>query len=159
MLNSLKKWVQDVAVDFSPPVPPASSTHHYFYSSPPDHEQEQGRKSSGSAIYLSRPISLDSMESSKMNVLPRIPSPLASPGELDLSHLNREEQEHIANVLRRARAAEEQQQLSTFPSLALPSRLSPSASIPSSLSPSSSSSSSSTNSFPCEQARKYDNEM
>ena len=158
MLNSLKKWVQDVAVDFSPPVPPSSSTHHYFYSTTPDHEQEQpARQSSGSAIYLSRPISLDSMENSKMNLVP-IPPPLASPVELDLSHLNREEQEHIANVLRRARATEEQQQqqLSTFPSLALPSRLSPSASIPSSLS---STSSSSTNSFPCEQAEKYDNEL
>lgn len=155
MLNSLKKWVQDVAVDFSPPVPPSSSTHHYFYSTTPDQEQEQAaRNSSGSAIYLSRPISLDSMENSKMNLVP-IPPPLASPVELDLSHLNREEQEHIANVLRRARATEEQQQLSTFPSLALPSRLSPSTSIPSSLS----STSSSTNSFPCEQAEKYDNEM
>lgn len=180
MLNSLKKWVQDVAVDFSPQPPPpthpptsSSSTHHYFYSTIPSNEPQQARKSSAPAVYLSRPISLDSMGSPKTNLpplSPPLPPALPSPVELDLSHLNREEQEHIANVLRRARAAEEHQLLSPFPSLTVPTLLSPSASIPSSLSTSSSSSSTSssssssssstsTTSFPNERQEKYDNEM
>jgi hypothetical protein len=168
MLSSLKKWVQDVTVDLTPPTPSSSSlvssssmtgsTNHYFYSTTPLNEQQESRKSSLSAVYLSRPISLDSVKSSKTNTA-SIPPPLASPVELDLSHLNREEQEHIANVLRRARAVEEQQPI--LPSVNVPSIPSPSASISSSLSSSSSSSSSSTatNSFTSEQLEKYDNEM
>jgi len=166
MLSSLKKWVQDVAVDLTPPTPSSSSlvssssmtgsTNHYFYSTTPLHEQQESRKSSLSAVYLSRPISLDSVKSSKINTT-SIPPPLASPVELDLSHLNREEQEHIANVLRRARAVEEQQPI--LPSVNAPSIPSPSASISSSLSSSSSSSSTATNSFTSEQLEKYDNEM
>jgi len=163
MLSSLKKWVQDVAVDLAPPPPPSSSsfvsspsmsgsTHHYFYSTTPLNEQQESRKSSSSALYLSRPISLDSVRSSRANTI-SIPPPLSSPVELDLSHLNREEQEHIANVLRRARAVEEQQQQSTL----VPSILSPRPSISPSLS--SSSSSTSTSSFTSEQLEKYDNEM
>ncbi|CAF4776782.1 unnamed protein product, partial [Rotaria magnacalcarata] len=57
---------------------------------------------------LARPISMDSVRSTGL-VKPSIPPPSASPAELDLSHLNREEQEHIANVLRRARIVDEQQ--------------------------------------------------
>jgi hypothetical protein len=91
---------------------------------------------------LSRPISMDSVRSSKM-ANSSIPPPLASPVELDLSHLNREEQEHIANVLRRARAVDEQQ--TPAPTVVIPSIQTPPASIVSaSLSPSASSSSSST---------------
>jgi hypothetical protein len=160
MLSSLKKWVQDVAVDLTPPPQSSSisgSTHHYFYTTTPVNEQQESRKSSTSAVYLSRPISLDSVASTKMNRISN-PPPLASPVEVDLSHLNREEQEHIANVLKRARAVEEQQQQSNLPSLTLPSRLSPSTSISSSLS-SSSSSSTSTSSFTSEQLEKNDNEM
>jgi hypothetical protein len=78
--------------------------------------------------------------------------------ELDLSHLNREEQEHIANVLRRARAVDEQQ--SSIPPIVMPSKPSPSASIvTASLSPSASSSSSSstsTSSFNSEKSKRYD---
>jgi len=168
MLSSLKKWVQDVAVDLAPPPPPPSSlssfvstssmpgstTHHYFYSTTPLNERQDSRNSSSSAVYLSRPISLDSVRSSRANTF-SIPPPLASPVELDLSHLNREEQEHIANVLKRARAVEEQQQQSTIPSVTVPPILSPPASISSSLS----SSSTSTSSFTSEQLEKYDNEM
>jgi hypothetical protein len=102
---------------------------------------------------------MDSVRSSLKMGSPLIPPP-ASPGELDLSHLNREEQEHIANVLRRARAVDEQQQQqqSSKPPAVVPSKQSPSASIVSaSLSPSASSSSStSTSSFNSEKPEKYD---
>ena len=161
MLSSLKKWVQDVAVDLTPPTPQSSSipgsTHHYFYSTTPSNEPPESRKSSASAVYLSRPISLDSMTSTKTNRLSN-PPPLISPVEVDLSHLNREEQEHIANVLKRARAVEEQQQQSNLPSVSVPARLSPSTSISSSLT-SSSSSSASTSSFVSEHLEKDNNEM
>jgi hypothetical protein len=159
MLSSLKKWVQDVTVDLntSPPRPSPSSssffsTNHYFYSTTPLNEQQMSRNSSSSAVYVSKPISMESIQSSR----PRagsIPPPSASPVELDLSHLNREEQEHIANVLKRARAVEEQQ--STVLPVTVPSIMSP----PASLSPSISSSSTSTSSFPSDQIEKYDNEM
>jgi hypothetical protein len=104
---------------------------------------------------LSRPISMDSVRSSKM-FNPSIQPPPASPVELDLSHLNREEQEHIANVLRRARAADEQQ--SPAPTVVVPSIQSPQASIVSaSLSPSASSSSStSTSSYYSEKPGIYE---
>ncbi len=160
MLSSLKKWVQDVAVDLTPPPPTSSSfassssipgsTHHYFYSTTPLSEQHGSRQSSSSAVNLSRPISLDSVRSSKTNSV-FIPAPLVSPAELDLSHLNREEQEHIANVLKRARAVEEQQQ-SSLPSVTMPCFPSLPVSISSSLS-----SSTSTSSFTSEQLEKYEN--
>jgi hypothetical protein len=159
MLSSLKKWVQDVAVDLgpSPPRPSPSSssffpTNHYFYSTTPLNEQQISRNSSSSAVYLSKPISMESLQSSKIGT-GSMPPPSASPVELDLSHLNREEQEHIANVLRRARAVEEQQ--STALPVTVPSIMSP----PASLSPSLSSSSTSTSSFKSEQPDAYDNEM
>ncbi len=101
---------------------------------------------------------MDSVRSSKMfSTTSAIPPVLASPVELDLSHLNREEQEHIANVLRRARAVDEQQP--TKSAVAVPFKQSPAASIVSaSLSPSASSSSSSstsTSSFNSERPEKY----
>lgn len=155
MLSSLKKWVQDVAVDLAQPMPSTSSnsisetTNHYFYSSTPINES---RKSSASAVYLSQPISLESFRSSRANTqsnLPVVQSSPPPPVELDLSHLNREEQEHIANVLKRARAVEEQQQQSTLPALNVPSyRLSPTASF-----------SSSSSSLSDEQKEKSSNEM
>jgi len=99
---------------------------------------------------------MDSVRSSKMINI-SIPPPPASPGEVDLSHLNREEQEHIANVLRRARAVDEQQQ-SSMSSVIVSSKQSPPASIVSvSLSPSASlSSSTSTSSYNSENPEKYD---
>ncbi len=101
---------------------------------------------------------MDSVRSSKMvTTTSSIPPLLASPGELDLSHLNREEQEHIANVIRRARAVDEQQP--STPPVVVPFKQSPAASILSaSLSPSaslSSSSSTSTSSFNSERPEKY----
>ncbi|CAF3929524.1 unnamed protein product [Rotaria sp. Silwood2] len=171
MLSSLKKWVQDVAVDLTPPPPRSSpsttsifssssipgSTQHNFYSTKFSHEQQESRDSSSSAVYLSRPISMDSLPSSRTRTM-SIPQPSTSPVELDLSHLNREEQEHIANVLRRARAVEEQQ--SNLLSVTVPSIMSPPTSITSSISTSSSSSSSSSRiSFTSEQLEKNDNEI
>ncbi|CAF4598634.1 unnamed protein product [Rotaria socialis] len=172
MLNSLKKWVQDVAVDLTPPVPPQPSTsspalssslnprptNHYHYSSTPSydlpHFSEHLPKNSSSTMGLSRPISMDSVRSTRL-VKTSIPPPPASPAELDLSHLNREEQEHIANVLRRARAVDEQQ--SSGPLIATPSARSPLASIVSASfsSLTSSSSSTSTSSFNSEKPGKY----
>lgn len=145
MLSSLKKWVQDVTVDLTPsPVPIRStsntsgSTTNYFYS--------EARQSNPSGIYLSRPISLDSVENVRINstITSIPPAAPASPVELDLSHLNREEQEHIANVLRRAKAAEEQTNLVS--PMALPAIVPTTTSISrsSSSSPSSTSSSSSS---------------
>ena len=97
---------------------------------------------------------MDNMRSSKVTnaFVPPLP---ASPAELDLSHLNREEQEHIANVLRRARAVDEQQV--SVPPVVVHTIQSPPASIVSaSLSPSASSSSSkSTSSFSSDRAEKY----
>jgi hypothetical protein len=159
MLSSLKKWVQDVTVDLSPPPPsrpsPSSSilgsTNHYFYSTTPLNERRKTINLSSSQVYLSNPISLDSVRSSRTGTI-TIPPPPASPVELDLSHLNHEEQQHIANVLRRARAVEDHQ--STLPSVAVSSLIS----SPISISPSISSSTS-TSSFTNEQLEKYDNEM
>jgi hypothetical protein len=175
MFSSLKKWVQDKAVDFTPlpslPSQPSPSSpsflstksgsgHDYYYPTTPSYEQKQynerlSTNPSTSTRSLSRPISMDSVHNSKM-VIASIPPILASPGELDLSHLNREEQEHIANVLRRARAVDEQQ--SPIPLVAVHSKQSPPASILStSLSSSTSSSSStSTSSFNSENPEKYD---
>lgn len=88
------------------------------------------------------------------------PPPPASPGELDLSHLNQEEQEHIANVLRRARAADEQQMpispLVISSKQSPPASLSPSTSLASTSSSSSSSSITSTSSFQTEKPEIYD---
>ena len=55
---------------------------------------------------------MDSVRSSRSSKITAssVPPLPASPVELDLSHLNREEQEHIANVLKRARVADEQPQ-------------------------------------------------
>ncbi|UJR21205.1 hypothetical protein I4U23_024302 [Adineta vaga] len=174
MLSSLKKWVQDVTVDLAPPPPPPSShpprpspsttsfissssipeaTHHYFYSTSPFNEQHASRYSTSSVVYISKPVSLDSMQSARNSAL-FIPPPLVSPADIDLSHLNREEQEHIANVLRRARAVEEQQS-PLLPVMTIPSAMSPAASV----SPSLSSSSTSTNSFIPDNLERYDNEM
>ncbi|CAF3809703.1 unnamed protein product [Rotaria magnacalcarata] len=176
MLSSLKKWVQDVAVDLTPPVPPQPSTsspalssslkprsaNHYHYSSTSSNDQphfsEHLQKNPSSTMGLSRPISMDSVRSTGL-VKPSIPPPPASPAELDLSHLNREEQEHIANVLRRARIVDEQQ--SSGPSVVAPSTHSAPASIVSASfssltsSSSSSSSSTSTSSFNSEKPGKY----
>ncbi|CAF0865041.1 unnamed protein product [Rotaria sordida] len=173
MLSSLKKWVQDVAVDLTPPSPSAppqpstsspsllssslksGSAHHYYYSPIPSHNQQHYNERS-SAMGLTRPISMDSVRSSKM-VPTSMPPPPASPVELDLSHLNREEQEHIANVLRRARAVDEQQ--SSVSPVIVSSIQSPPTSIVSaslSSSVSSSVSSSSTNSFNTEKPENYE---
>lgn len=183
MFNSLKKWVQDKAVDFTPPPPPPSQpspssrsfpssfsksgpAQNYYYQPTTlsyEHQQYNEHLSTNPPLSprnLSRPISMDNVPSFKM-VNQFIPPPLASPGELDLSHLNREEQEHIANVLRRARVVDEQQQqhqqLSILP-VVVSSKQSPPASVVSaSLSPSASSSSStSTSSFHSEKQEKYD---
>ncbi|CAF0755721.1 unnamed protein product [Adineta steineri] len=174
MLNSLKRWVQDVAVDLTPPPPPPSSsststspsflsssskqgsTHPYFHSTTFTNDRLSTHSSSSSTMGLSRPISMDSVRNSKMINTSIPPPPLASPAELDLSHLNREEQEHIANVLKRARAVDEQQ--SPVPPVIVHSAQSPPASIVSaSLSPSASSSSStSTSSYNSEQPEKYE---
>ncbi|CAF0908919.1 unnamed protein product [Rotaria sordida] len=171
MLSSLKKWVHDVTVDLTPPPSRSSpsssfsifssssiteSTPNNFNSIKSFHEQRKSRDSSSSAVYLSRPISMDSLQSSRKPPI-LISQPPTSPVELDLSHLNREEQEHIANVLRRARAVEEQQ--SNLLSVTIPSIMSPPASITSSTLTSSSSSSSSTTSFTSEQLEKNDNEI
>ena len=178
MLTSLKKWVQDVAVDLTPPPPPPQpspsapsfltssssksglSHHHYYHSSTPSYEQQQyndrlSTHLSSTPMGLSRPISMDSVRSSKV-VNSSIPPPLASPVDLDLSHLNREEQEHIANVLKRARAVDEQQ--TPAPAVVISSIQTPPASIVSaSLSPSASSSSStSTSSFYSEKPSIYE---
>lgn len=150
MLTSLKKWVQDVAVDLTPPAPPPASAPHYFYGATPSYEQRS------SIVYLSRPISMESVRNSivaNASILPAPPSPV----ELDLSHLNREEQEHIANVLRRAKAVEEQQ--NNYSPIPLPSIIPSPASIPSSSSSSpfsspTSSPSSSTSNFADEQIEK-----
>ena len=158
MLSSLKKWVQDVTVDLAPPPPRSSpsaasfsssssipeSTHHYFYSTAPFNEQPNSRYSTSSVVYISKPVSLDSMHGSKGSPF-FSPPPLVSPAEVDLSHLNREEQEHIANVLRRARAVEEQQ--SSLLPATIPSSMSPAASRSPSLPSSSSSPSSSSTSL------------
>jgi hypothetical protein len=171
-----------VTVDLSPPPqtqpPPSSSsrlspsstsflsspskrgpTPHYYHTATSLYEQPQynerlSTNSLSSTMALSRPTSMDSVRSSKL-VNASIPPPPASPAELDLSHLNREEQEHIANVLRRARAVDEQQ--SSVPPVTINSVQSPPASIVSaSLSPSASSSSStSTSSFNSEKPEKY----
>lgn len=184
MFNSLKKWVQDKAVDFTPPSLPSqpspsspsfytssSSTrsnptaNHYYYhqsTSSFDHPQYNDRLPSNPSTTsrsLSRPISMDSVQSSKtINQSFAPPPALASPGELDLSHLNREEQEHIANVLRRARAADEQQ--TPISPLVISSKQSPPASLSPSTSlastSSSSSSTTSTSSFQTEKPEIYD---
>lgn len=177
MLSSLKRWVQDVADDLTlppPPPPPSSSssssqlspsskrgpTHHYYHSTTSSYEQPRynerlSTNPSSSTMALSRPTSMDSVRSSKI-VNASIPPPPASPAELDLSHLNREEQEHIANVLRRARAVDEQQ--SPVPPVIVHSIQSPPASIVSaSLSPSASTSSStSTSSYNSEKPENYE---
>ncbi|CAF3574727.1 unnamed protein product [Rotaria socialis] len=172
MLSSLKKWVQDVTVDLTPPPQSGSSrssssfsassipgsAHNNIYSTKLFNENPESRGSMSSAVYLSRPMSMESVRSSRTGIM-SIPPPPSSPVELDLSHLNREEQEHIANVLRRARAVEEK------PSNLLPvtvaSIMSPAASITSSISSSSSSSSTTTStaSFASEQLEKNDNEI
>ncbi|CAF1131954.1 unnamed protein product [Adineta steineri] len=161
MLSSLKKWVQDVTVDLAPPPrssPSSSSipesTHHYFYSTTPFNEHHESRYSTSSAVYISKPVSMDSMRSSRASTI-LMPPPVITPAEIDLSHLNREEQEHIANVLRRARAVDEQQSPLLPVTTTVPSTMSPAASI----SPSSSSSSTSTNSFVSDKLEKYDNEI
>ncbi|CAF1320422.1 unnamed protein product [Adineta ricciae] len=177
MFNSLKRWVQDVAVDLNPSLPPltssttatsspssslflpsssrqGTSTQQYSRSLTPSNEHFTINPSSVSTMGLTRPISMDNMRGSKVtNAF--VPPPPASPGELDLSHLNREEQEHIANVLRRARAVDEQQV--SVPPVVVRTIQSPPASIVSaSLSPSASSSSSkSTSSFSSDRAEKY----
>ncbi|CAF0816840.1 unnamed protein product [Rotaria sp. Silwood1] len=178
MLSSLKKWVQDVTVDLAPPSPPSAPpqpstsspsllssslksgpAHHYYYSTTPSNDQQQYNErlstTSSSTMGLSRPISMDSVRSSK-TIPTSVPPPLASPVELDLSHLNREEQEHIANVLRRARAVDEQQ--STVSPVIVSSIQSPPVSIVSApLSPSiSSSPSSTTSSFNTEKPENYE---
>lgn len=101
---------------------------------------------------------MDSVRTSKMvdmaNSIPPLP---ASPVDLDLSHLSREEQEHIANVLKRAQAVDEQPP--PIPSAIIPSKQSPPALATSVLlSPlaSSSSSSSSTSSFNSENPENND---
>ena len=168
MLSSLKKWVQDVTVDLSP-TPPSSSTSLLspfssssspasrptnHYAPPPTSLREQQRynerlsnNSLSSPARLSRPVSMESVPSARTSKMPTPPvqSRPSSPAELDLSHLNREEQEHIANVLKRARAVDEQPSVPS-PYVA-PSVLSPPASILSaSMSPSTSSTSSSISS-------------
>jgi len=166
MLSSLRKWVQDVTVDLGPPPPRSSpfsssflpspamsrSTDHYFYSTAPFNEQQESRNSTSSAVYISNPVSMDSVRSSRTSTI-LIPQPSVSPAALDLSHLNQEEQAHIANVLRRARAVEEQQ--SSLLPLTVSSIMSPTASI----SPSLSSSSTSTNSFSSDKLENYANQM
>ncbi|CAM4837117.1 unnamed protein product [Rotaria magnacalcarata] len=172
MLSSLKKWVQDVTVDLTPPPQSTSSlssssfstsstpgsAHNNIYSTKLFNENRQSRSSMSSAVYLSRPISLENVRSSRTSIM-SIPPPPISPVELDLSHLNREEQEHIANVLRRARAVEEQQ--SNLLAVTAASIMSPAASLTSSISSSSSSSSTTTStaSLASEQLEKNDNEM
>ena len=173
MFNSLKKWVQDKAVDFTPPALPSepspssssllssssssrlgATSQHYYHPSTSSYDQQyHGRLSSNSAKSLSRPISMDSVRTSKMVDIPSLPS---SPVELDLSHLSRDEQEHIANVLRRARAADEPPPPPPPPLPAVvPFKPSPPASTTSALlSPLASSSSSSTSSF---NSEKQDN--
>ena len=153
MLSSLKKWVQDVAVDLAPPPPSPSRSSisepaaHYLHTTAPSSNGKQSMS----------PASHDGVPKSRARIV-SIPSPTASPVELDLSHLNREEQEHIANVLRRARVVEEHQ--SPFPSIHFPSTL-PSPKFESSLPSSSSSSSSTTTTSGCtnEQMPEYDDEM
>ena len=189
MLSSLKKWVQDVTVDLSPPppAPPSSSssasllspfsssssssvqrpTNHYASPSTSLREQQRynerlSNNSLSSPTRLSRPISMESVPSARTSKMPTppVPSGPPSPVELDLSHLNREEQEHIANVLKRARAVDEQPSPNVAPSVLSPpasilsASLSPSTSSTSS--PISSSSSSSASSFPSEQPSKYE---
>ncbi|CAF4059707.1 unnamed protein product [Rotaria magnacalcarata] len=172
MLSSLKKWVQDVTVDLTPPPQSTSSlssssfstsstpgsAHNNIYSTKLFNENRQSRSSMSSAVYLSRPISLENVRSSRTSIM-SIPPPPISPVELDLSHLNREEQEHIANVLRRARAVEEQQ--SNLLAVTAASIMSPAASLTSSISSSSSSSSTTTStaSLASEQLEKNDNEI
>ncbi|CAF4421945.1 unnamed protein product, partial [Rotaria sp. Silwood2] len=172
MLSSLKKWVQDVTVDLTPPpAPPQPSTsspsllssslksgsaHHYYYSTTPSNDQRHNERLSttlSSTMGLSRPISMDSVRSSKMGPT-SMPLPLASPVELDLSHLNREEQEHIANVLRRARAVDEQQS-SVSPVIVSSIQSPPTSIVSASLSPSVSSSSS-RSSFNTEKPETYE---
>lgn len=174
MFSSLKKWVQDVTVDLTPPpVPPqpspsspsillspskSGSGHHYYYSTTPSHEptyfSSRPSKISLPNMGLSRPISMENVPNSK-GATTSIPQP-ASPAELDLSHLNREEQEHIANVLRRARAVDEQQV--SAPPIGISSiKSSPASIVSASLSSSiSSSSSTSTSSFNSEKPEKHD---
>jgi hypothetical protein len=154
MLSSLKKWVQDVAIDLTPPPPPPppqllsqpspsspsflssssipGSANHYYYPTTPPHEKQQynqrlSTNSSSSIMGLSRPISMDSVRSSRSSKIATTfvqpPPPPVSPIELDLSHLNREEQAHIVNVLRRARAVDEQQ--SSLPPVVIPTIISP----------------------------------
>ena len=106
MLNSLKKWVQDVAVDLTPPSQSLPTPSFLLSSSKTDSTYHSMRPlqqhlSENSRSNLSRAISVNSVDT----IQPQVAIPI----ELDLSHLNREEQEHIANVLRRARAADEQQ--------------------------------------------------
>lgn len=167
MLSSFKKWVQDVAVDLTPPLSePSPSSSTYFASPPmpgPVHRHSYATKSirdsqDSPSVYISRPMSMDSVRSSRMTTL-LMPPPPTSPVELDLSHLNPDEQEHIANVLKRARAVEEQQSNS----LGAPatSEMSPAASVSSSISSSSTSSSSSSTSTSgfTEKIGKNDDEL
>ena len=116
MLTSLKKWVKDVAIDLTPPLSQSSSSSSMaetiqtkFHSIIPLYQRQESRDSSLSLpVYSSRLISMDSFQSIQRDSL-TIPPQSTSPVELDLSHLNQDEQEHITNVLRRARAIDEQQ--------------------------------------------------
>ena len=157
MLSSLKKWVQDVAVDLAPPPPPPSPPSRSSISEPAAHYLHVTAPSSNGkpSMTLATHQSNDRVAKSRARIV-SIPSPTASPVELDLSHLNREEQEHIANVLRRARVVEEHQ--SPFPSIHFPSTL-PSPKFESSLPSSSSSSSTTTSGCTNEQIQEYDDEM
>ena len=177
MFNSLKKWVQDKAVDFTPPSQPSPSSssllsssssssrlgatpQQYYYPSKSSYEPQYNARIpsnfSNASKSLSRPISLDSVRSSKVvDISHTIPPLSTSPVDLDLSHLSREEQEHIANVLKRAQAVDEQPPPPpppSIPSAIIPSKQSPPASTTSILlSPLASSSSSPTSSFNSEK--------
>ncbi|CAF0805068.1 unnamed protein product [Didymodactylos carnosus] len=107
MLNSFRKWVQSaVDVTLDPPQIDQTPTNHHHV-----------QLSTHSTNYLSRPMSMDNFNNStsrrrsSSSTLPlRLPILPPSSPEIDLSHLNRDEQEHIAAVLRRARQVEQQEQ-------------------------------------------------
>lgn len=141
-----------MTIDLAPP--PTTSTLSTILNTNTNTNNHYSNRSSSSLINqpiqsLSRPTSLEYVNTTNMNnVEHSMFLSAASPVELDLSHLNREEQEHIANVLKRAKAAEEQVSLATNrgPTSSPKRRKSSSSSSSSTSSSSSSSSSSSTSS-------------
>ena len=168
MLNSLKKWVQDVTIDLTPPSSQTLSSmlvesNKTNSSSLTSYNEQQEIISSPkpSEVFLSRPMSMESVGSLRTSGI-FTPSSIILPAELDLSHLNRDEQEHINNVLKRARAIDEQQSSSASSVVRASILSAPSSMISVSISPSVSSSSSSsspsmsTNSCSRERSQKLE---